>query len=80
MKKIIIIAIGILVLLGGILGYPYYKKYKGNNVAKEGYVLIPRNAKLEQVMDSIKPYLSNAEDFREVALDKNMEKKKKAGR
>lgn len=80
MKKIIIIAIGILVLLGGVLGYPYYKKHKGNNVSKEGYILVPRNAKFEQVLDSIKPYLSSVESFKEVALSKNLDKNIKAGR
>lgn len=83
MKKIILGLLGLVVLgsiLGGIFGYPIYKKYKGNNVSKSGFILVPRNANFEQVLDSISPYLSDVKSFREVALSKNLDKKINAGR
>lgn len=74
MQKKIIIGLAVLAVLAIAFGYPYYKKYKGNNVEKEGYILIPHGAKFEQVLDSISPYLKNKEHFKEVALDKNLNK------
>lgn len=77
-----IIAVIALLILGiaGYFGFSYYKKYKSGNVAKEGYILIPTGSNLDQVMDSISPYLKNKQDFREVAIDKNMDKYISPGR
>jgi len=83
MKKgcgIISFLIFIFLLIGGFFGFRYYQKYYGNNVEKEGFVLIPHQAKFSQIMDSISPYLSNRENFKTVALDKNMDTNFKAGR
>lgn len=78
-KKITLILL-VLSILGRFLGYPFYQKYKGNNVKKSGYIIIPRNASFKQVIDSISPFLSNIEDFKDVALSKNMDKHFKPGR
>lgn len=80
MKKIIAVLFLIAVLIGGFFGFKFYKKYKTNNVEKEGYILIPTGAKFEQVLDSISPYLKNKQAFKEVALDKNMDKYISPGR
>lgn len=79
MKKIIGIIIGI-ALIGGFFAYPFYQKYKGNNVAKEGIILVPRNATLKQVLEKISPYLKDKESFQEVAKQKNLAQNIKAGR
>lgn len=79
MKKIIIVILG-LAILGIGVSYPFYKKYKGNNVKKTGFILIPKNSNFMQVMDSISPYLIDADNFKDVALSKNMDKYIKAGR
>lgn len=80
MKKIIL-GLFVLTILGGIVGcYLIYRKYKGNNVIKSGFIIIPRKANLEQVLDSISPYLSSMKSFKEVALSKNLEKRINAGR
>lgn len=74
-KNAVFAVIALLILLvGGFFGYRYFKKYKSGNVAKEGYILIPTGAKFSQVLDSISPYLKNKENFKEVALDKNLDK------
>lgn len=70
----------IIVLIGGYFGYQYYSKYYGNNVEKEGYILIPHTANFSSIVDSISPYLKNKEQFVQVAKDKNMNHYFKAGR
>ena len=83
MKKgcsIIAIIALVLFLVGGIFAFQFLKKYKLDNVEKEGYILVPTGASFEQVLDSISPYLKNKESFREVALQKNLDKKIKPGR
>ena len=80
MKKIILIIAILLFAFGGYFGFKFYKKHKGDNVAKSGFILIPRNADFEQVLDSIKPYLKDNESFKSIALEKNLDKSIKAGR
>lgn len=80
MKKIVLIIIGIVFILGVILGFPYYKKLKANNVAKSGYFLVPSGSNFNQVLDSIRPYISDIESFAEVALSKNLDNNIKPGR
>lgn len=83
MKKssgIISIIILLIFLIGGYFGFQYYKKYYGNNVEKEGYVLIPHSANFNSILDSVAPYLKNKETFAEVAKTKNLNKFFNAGR
>ena len=70
----------IIVLVVGIFGFRFYSKYYGNNVEKEGFLLIPHQAKFAQILDSISPYISDKESFKEVALSKNLDKNFKPGR
>lgn len=70
----------IILLIGIFFSYQFYQKYYANNIIKEGYILIPSDAKFGQILDSITPYLKNKESFVAVALDKNMNKYYKAGR
>lgn len=70
----------IIILIGGFFGYQYYSKYYGNNVEKEGYILIPHTANFNAIVDSISPYLKNKEQFVEVAKSKSMNQYFKAGR
>lgn len=78
-KTIAIIAVAVL-LIGGYFAYTFLEKYKLNNVAKEGYVYIPTGASFAQVLDSIGPYIKDNEAFKEVALQKDLDKKIKPGR
>ncbi len=80
MKRIIsvIFIVGLLIL--AVLAYRFYSRYYGNNVKKEGYVLIPKQANFKQILDSVAPYVKNPETFREVAIAKNMNLHFKAGR
>lgn len=70
----------IVLLVGGFFGFKYYMKYFGNNVAKEGYVLIPHSANFNSILDSISPYIKNRENFVEVAKSKKLNEFFNAGR
>ncbi|UOU97889.1 endolytic transglycosylase MltG [Chryseobacterium daecheongense] len=80
MKKAILIIILLVFVVAGFFGFRFYNKYYGNNVEKEGYVLIPHNASFKQLLDSISPYIQNKESFEAVAKDKDLDKYFKAGR
>lgn len=80
MKKAILIIILLIIVIAGFFGFRFYAKYYGNNVEKDGYVLIPHNASFKQVLDSIAPYIKNKESFEAVAKDKDLDKYLKAGR
>lgn len=77
----IISAIVLLIFfVGSYFGFQYYKKYFGNNVSKEGYVLIPHTADFNSILDSIAPYIKNKAQFAEVAKSKSMDRFFQAGR
>ena len=78
--KIMSIVFLLIFVAGIIFGYHYYKKYFGNNVEKEGYVLIPHQSNFNAILDSISPYLKNKENFAEVAKSKNLDQYFHAGR
>lgn len=80
MKKAILIIVLLILAAAGFFGLKFYSKYYGNNVSKDGYVLIPHGAKFNQILDSISPYVDNKESFVKVAKDKNMDEYFKPGR
>lgn len=80
MKKAILIIIILILAVAGFFGLKFYNKYYGNNVEKEGYVLIPHKADFKQILDSITPYIKNKESFEIVAKDKDLQQNFKAGR
>lgn len=80
MKKAILIIIFLIFAVAGFFGFKFYSKYYGNNVQKEGYVLIPHGAEFKQILDSISPYVDNKEAFVDVAKDKQMDQYFKPGR
>ena len=83
MKKslgIVSVIVFLLFAVGSFFGYQYYKKFYGNNVEKEGYVLIPHSANFTSILDSISPYLKNKKSFSEVAKSKNLNQFFNAGR
>jgi UPF0755 protein len=59
MKKAILIIILLVFVVAGFFGLRFYNKYYGNNVEKDGYVLIPHKANFKQILDSIAPYIKD---------------------
>lgn len=80
MKKTILIVILLVLAAGGFFGFRFYKKYYGNNIEKDGYVLIPHNAGFKQILDSASKYVGNKESFEAVALEKELAGNFKPGR
>ncbi|WP_419868076.1 endolytic transglycosylase MltG [Chryseobacterium sp. CT-SW4] len=80
MKKTILIIVLLMVIAAGFFGLRFYNKYYGNNVGKDGYVLIPHGATFTQIIDSIQPYVKSKESFKAVAEDKNLDKYFRPGR
>lgn len=80
MKKIIPVIFIIIIVILGFFGFRFYNKYLGNNVAKEGFVLIPHKAGYKQILDSITPFIKNKDNFVSIADDKNLKDNFKPGR
>jgi len=80
MKKTILIIVLLAFVVAGFFGLRFYNKYYGNNVEKDGYVLIPHKADFKQILDSVAKYISNKESFEAVAKEKDLKKYFKAGR
>src|SRR6218665_599678 len=80
MKKTILIILVIIIVILGFFGIRFYNKYLGNNIEKEGFILIPHNAKPQQILDSISPFIKNKDYFTNIAEDKNLGANYKAGR
>ena len=72
MKKIILIISVVVIVILGFFGIRFFNKYVGNNVEKDGFVLIPHHAKPQQILDSIAPYIRNQDDFTSIAEDKKL--------
>ena len=62
-KKLIVFAFLSIITLTGC---DFVKGFKGN-ATKDGFVYIPRGANFDQVLDSIKPFLKNIEEFKKYA-------------
>lgn len=69
-----------LILIGGYMGWGYYKKNYTDNVQKEGFILIPHHANYQAILDSIRPYVSDINSFDAVAKQKKLMENFKAGR
>ncbi|MCU7613406.1 endolytic transglycosylase MltG [Chryseobacterium sp. GMJ5] len=80
MKKTLVIIVVCILAVAGFFGFRFYTKYYGNNIQKDGYVLIPHGANFKQILDSITPYVKNKETFADVAKDKELDRYFKPGR
>ncbi|MDO9276768.1 MAG: endolytic transglycosylase MltG [Lutibacter sp.] len=66
-KKLLLLIIGLLLLIGGVLGLSLYNKiFKGNTV-EEGYLYIPTGSNFEDVENLVRPFLKRVKPFVSVA-------------
>lgn len=79
MKKAIPLITFILVLVVAYFAWTFYSNHYRDNVQKEGIIFIPREASVQQVIDSIAPYLENTSSFNKLA-QKELKGKINAGR
>ncbi len=80
MKKIILIILSIIFIIGAIIGYTYYAKIYSPNITENTDILIPNKATFDEVTEIIKPYLKNKNSFDWVAQQKNYPNVIKSGK
>lgn len=62
-KRIILSAILLLLIVGGIVGYNYYQKIFGSNVTVSGYLYIQSTDKMDNLVNSLDSFIENKDDF-----------------
>ena len=80
MKKIIIIIILAILLIGGAFAYHFYNKIFQKNVTEAAFIYIPTNADFNKVSELISPYLIDPNSFIWVARKKNYPNKVRSGK
>jgi len=79
-KKLILLIIGLLLLIGGVFGLSLYNKiFKGNTV-EEGYLYIPTGSNFEEVENLVRPFLKRVKPFVSVAERLNYTEAVKPGK
>ena len=79
-KKLVLLITLLLVIIGGFLTFNLYNKIYAPNTSKEGYLYIPTNSSMEQVEDSLRPFLKRVKPFVWVAGLKNYSNTIKPGK
>ncbi|MBE0423231.1 MAG: endolytic transglycosylase MltG [Lutibacter sp.] len=79
-KKLFVIILALLLVLGSVLGLSLYSKiFKGNTV-EEGYLYIPTGSNFEEVENLIRPFLKRVKPFVLVAEKLNYPEAVKPGK
>ena len=79
-KKILLLIIGLLLVIGGVLGLSLYSKiFKGNTV-EEGYLYIPTGSDFKDVENLVSPFLKRVKPFVLVAEKLNYTESVKPGK
>ena len=69
-RKVILSAVIVLLIGGGIFGYSYYQKIFGNNVVKTGFLFIKSSDKIDDIVTSLKEFIKDEDAFLWVAEKK----------
>jgi len=79
-KKLLLLIIGLLLVIGGVLGLSLYSKiFKGNTV-EEGYLYIPTGSDFKDVENLVHPFLKRVKPFVLVAEKLNYTESVKPGK
>ncbi len=79
-KKIIVSAFTIILIVGLVIAYKYFSKIYVANVIENTAVYIPTNATFDEVSNIIDPFVNNSNSFNWVAKQKNYPNVIKAGK
>jgi UPF0755 protein len=71
LKRLILLIISILLIIGGVLIFNYYNKIYKPNTVQEGYLYIPTNSNFNEVENLVRPFLKRVKPFVWVATKKN---------
>ena len=71
LKKLILLIISLLFIIGGVLVFNFYNKIYKVNTVKEGFLYIPTNSTFTEVENLARPFLNRVKPFIWVANKKN---------
>jgi len=80
LKKLLILIIGLLTIIGLLLGYNFYNKIYKSNTVKEGFIYISTNSSYNDVENNIRPFLKRVKSFNFIANLKGYPKTIKPGK
>ena len=79
-KKLFLLILGLLLVLGSVLGISLYSKIFKGNTAEEGYLYIPTGSNFDEVENLIRPFLKRVKPFVLVAEKLNYPEAVKPGK
>ena len=79
-KKLTLLIISLLLIIGGVFAYNTYNKIYAPNTIKDGYIFIKTNSTLKDLENEIRPFLKRVKPFVWVANRKEYNKKIRAGK
>ena len=62
-KKLLLLIFGLLLIIGGVLGFNLYSKVLKANVIEEGFLYIPTNSDFKEVENLVRPFLNRVKPF-----------------
>ncbi len=79
-KKLLLLIFGLLLIIGGVLGFSLYSKIFKPNVVEEGFLYIPTNSDFKEVENVVRPFLKRVKPFVWVANKLNYPEVVKPGK
>ena len=79
-KKLLLLIFGLLLIIGGVLGFSLYSKIFKPNVVEEGFLYIPTNSDFKEVENVVRPFLKRVKPFVWVANKLNYPESVKPGK
>ncbi len=71
LRRLFLLIFSLLLIIGGVLGFNFYKKIFSPNTVKEGFLFIPTNSEFHEVENLVRPFLKRVKPFAWVARKKN---------
>lgn len=79
-KKLLLLIFGLLLVIGGVLGFSLYNKIFGSNTVQEGFLYIPTDSDFKEVENLARPFLKRVKPFVWVAEKLNYPEAVKPGK
>jgi UPF0755 protein len=62
-RKLLLLIFGLLLVIGGVLGYSFYNKIFKPNTIEESYLYIPTGSDFKEVENLVRPFLKDVKPF-----------------
>ena len=79
-KKLLLLIVGLLLIIGGVLGFSLYSKIFSSNTVQDGFLYIPTDSDFEEVENLARPFLKRVKPFVWVAEKLNYPEAVKPGK